>query len=139
MISSSAFDYINILDKALDASWERETLIANNIANVDTPGYKRKDLDFGTVLESELGKSKYEALDQKVRDINDPEGPHLAHLNPKVYTDYPNFSYRIDTNNVDIDQENMELASEQIRYRMLADATSHEFTSLKAAMKPPGG
>ena len=134
MVGSSAFDYINVLDKALDASWEREMLIANNIANVDTPGYKRKELDFGNVLEQELGKSKYESLDSKVRDINDVYGPHLAHLNPRVYTDYVNYSYRIDRNNVDVDQENVELASEQLRYNMLADATTHEFKALKAAM-----
>ena len=46
MIQSNAYDYINILDKAADASWTRENLIANNIANVDTPGYKRQDLEF---------------------------------------------------------------------------------------------
>ena len=50
MISSNAFNYINVLDKAADASWTRESVIANNIANVDTPGYKRKDLNFESVL-----------------------------------------------------------------------------------------
>ncbi len=33
MLSSSAFDYINVLDKAADASWLRESTLANNIAN----------------------------------------------------------------------------------------------------------
>ena len=46
MISSNAFDYINVLDKAADASALRNELIANNIANQDTPGYKRQDVDF---------------------------------------------------------------------------------------------
>ena len=41
MINSNAFSYINVLDRAADASWTRETVIGNNIANVDTPGYKR--------------------------------------------------------------------------------------------------
>ena len=41
MISTDAFSYINVLDKDADASWKRENLIANNIANGDTPGYKR--------------------------------------------------------------------------------------------------
>ena len=122
MISSSAFDYINVLDKALDASWERESIIANNLANVDTPGYKRRDLDFASVLEDELDKSKYVSLD---------------HLTPRVYTDHANFSYRVDTNNVDVDQENVELASEQIRYRALTDCATFEFTELKQAMKAP--
>ena len=57
MISSNAFDYMNVLNKAASASWEREQLISNNIANADTPGYKRRDLDFESTLESELGKS----------------------------------------------------------------------------------
>ena len=46
MIHSNAFSYINVLDKAADASWIRENAIANNIANVDTPGYKRQDVQF---------------------------------------------------------------------------------------------
>ena len=45
MISTDAFSYINVLSKAADASWTRESLIANNIANADTPGYKRQDID----------------------------------------------------------------------------------------------
>lgn len=36
MINSNAFSYINVLDRAADASWTRETVIGNNIANVDT-------------------------------------------------------------------------------------------------------
>ena len=134
MISSSAFDYINVLDKALDASWERESIIANNLANVDTPGYKRRDLDFASVLEDELDKTKYVSLDSKMRDIN---LHHMGHLTPRVYTDHANFSYRVDTNNVDVDQENVELASEQIRYRALTDCATFEFTELKQAMKAP--
>ena len=41
MITTNAFDYINVLDKAADASWLRETAIMNNLANTDTPGYKK--------------------------------------------------------------------------------------------------
>ena len=40
MITTNAFDYINVLDKAADASWLRETAIMNNLANTDTPGYR---------------------------------------------------------------------------------------------------
>ena len=57
MISTNAFSYINVLDKAADASWTRENLIANNIANAQTPGYKRQDIDFQTALQNELGLS----------------------------------------------------------------------------------
>ena len=46
MIGSNAFNYINVLNKAADASWKRNEVIANNIANNDTPNYKRKDIKF---------------------------------------------------------------------------------------------
>ena len=113
MITSGAFSYINVLDKAADASWLREATITNNLANVDTPGFKRKDVDFEGVLKTELGRSKYVTLDQKVKDL------HMNHLNATAYTDSSNFSYRLDGNNVDVDTEQVELASEQLRYTAL--------------------
>ena len=57
MIRTNAFDYINILEKAADASWMRNDLINNNLANVNTPGYKRKDIEFESYLMSALGRS----------------------------------------------------------------------------------
>ena len=45
MVQTNVFDYVRILDKAADASWLRNQAISNNIANVDTPGYKRQDLN----------------------------------------------------------------------------------------------
>ena len=70
MITTNAFDYINVLDKAADASWLRETAIMNNLANTDTPGYKRQEVDFESVLQRELGHSKYTTLDKKIRSLN---------------------------------------------------------------------
>ena len=110
MINCTSFDYINLLTKAADASWKRETVISNNIANVNTPGYKRKDLNSQGVLTEELGRCKHESLDSKVSDVD------LSRLDPQIYVDSANYSYRMDGNNVDIDTENVELASEQIRY-----------------------
>ena len=128
MISSNAYDYINVLNKAADASWKRETVLTNNIVNVDTPRYKRQDVDFEGVLKQELGRSKYTSLDSKVRDV------HLSHLNAVTYTDYAGYSYRLDGNNVDIDNEQVELASEQIRYMGLTDSLSQEIARLKSVM-----
>ena len=58
MLSSTAFDYINVLDRAADASWLREETIANNISNATTPGYKRYDVDFQSLLAMELSDTK---------------------------------------------------------------------------------
>lgn len=128
MINCTSFDYINLLTKAADASWKRETVISNNIANVNTPGYKRKDLNFQGVLTEELGRCKHESLDSKVSDV-DP-----SRLDPQIYVDSANYSYRMDGNNVDIDTENVELASEQIRYEGLTDCINSEFERMKAVI-----
>ena len=95
---------------------------------MDTPGYKRKDIDFASVLKMELGRSKYTALDDKIKNL------HYDHLNASVYRDSENFSYREDRNNVDIDTETVERASETIKYQALTDSISQEFSRLKLAM-----
>ena len=129
MFSTNAFDYINVLDKAADASWTRHELISNNIANQDTPGYKRQDIDFQSVLKTEIGNYKYMSLDQKMNAVN------LNRLNPEVYTDHAGFSYRLDGNNVDMDTEQVELASEQIKYQALTSSITSEFQRLQAVLK----
>lgn len=129
MFSSNVYNYINVLDKAADASWLREQTILNNLANVDTPYYKRKDVDFQSVLRQELGNMKYDTLDSKIDHTN------LDRLNVSTYIDHANYSYRIDHNNVDVDTENVELASEQIRYNALIDSMTHEFSRLQSVIK----
>lgn len=128
MLSTNAFDYVNVMDKAADASWKRETVLANNIANVDTPGYKRKDLDFEGVLKQELGRCKHTSLDTKIENL------HMDHLNPSVYTDLSNYSYRLDGNNVDIDNEEVEYASEQLRYEGITAGINNEFNRMKSVI-----
>ena len=92
MINSNLFDYVDVLDRAADASWLRNEAISNNIANVDTPEYKRQDVDFESALRTELSKFNYMSLDQKIRRVE------LSHLEVGTYTDYPGFSYRLDDN-----------------------------------------
>ncbi len=131
MIQSTAFDYINVLDKAADASWLRETVIANNISNADTPGYKRRDVDFETLLKHQLAKAdRFDSLDKKIKETELPLITATAHIDAASYP----YDYRLDGNNVDIQTENVELASEQIRYQVIANSISDEFTAIKAAM-----
>lgn len=131
MISTNAFDYINVMDKAADASWKRETLLTNNVSNMDTPGYKRQDLDFQSALDRELGRTKYAPLDQRIRRLN----TDLSGLTVSPYTDHSHFSYRLDGNNVDPDTEPVELASEQLRYELITESVSEEFKRIQAAIK----
>ena len=130
MITSSAFNYINVLDKAADASWLRETVISNNIANISTPGYKRREVDFQSLLTQELGKLKYDSLDTKIADVNLTNITAAAQIDRAAY----NYDYRLDGNNVDVDTENVELASESIRYNLITDSISQEFGRLSTAI-----
>jgi flagellar basal-body rod protein FlgB len=129
VINSNVFDYINVLDKAADASWTRNEIISNNIANVDTPGYKRQDLNFEDELERALGHSRYKSMDKKVADLKD------RHLEARVVNDYSGFSYRTDYNNVDIDTENVMLAANQLKYQGLMEGLKTEFNHLNAVTK----
>ena len=131
MFTTDVFDYTSILDKAADASWMRENVITNNIANIDTPGYKRQDIDFESVLQKALGKTKYSSLDKKVRELNQD----LGKLTTTSYTDAANYSYRLDRNNVDENTENAELASESLRYQLLTTAITNNFSRMQTVLK----
>jgi len=126
MIGSNAYNYINVLDKAADASWKRNEVINNNIANVDTPGYKRKDVQFESYLMSAIAGD--DSLDSRVSDVR------LNSLEATTYTDNASLSYRLDGNNVDIDTESANLAENQIRYYTLLDSMTQEFNRIKTAL-----
>ena len=150
MVLSNAYNYINVLDKAADASWLREATITNNLANVDTPGFKRKDIDwdgyhdyvlfficisgykrkdvqFETYLSNAVAGT--DSLDETVANLD------LNDLNATVYNEQPGLSYRSDGNNVDVSTENVELAKNQIKYYTLMNSISQEFSRMKSALK----
>lgn len=129
MFASNVFDYINVLDRTADAAWQRQELISNNIANQDTPNFKRQDIDFESQLERAMKRSKYVSVDAKVSNLK------MSHLKPKVYTDYSNFSYRLDGNNVDPEQEQIRLAENQVKYQGLINSMTQEFGNLRTVMK----
>ena len=130
MLQTNAYNYINVLDKALDASNLRETVISNNMANINTPGYKRREVDFESLLRQELDNIKWNSLDEKMNDVQ------LSHLDAGVHFDMQayGYDYRLDGNNVDVDVENKELASEQLRYQLISDSVTQEFSRLQKAM-----
>ena len=127
MISTGAYNYINVLQRASEASAKRHEVISNNIANVDTPNYKRQDVSFQNVLNGAIHNSS--TLDEAVANID------LQTLNANVYTDGSALSYRLDGNNVDIETENAYLAENQIRYYTLLDSITQEFTRLQSVIK----
>lgn len=129
MINSNVFDYVNVLDKAADASWLRNEAITNNIANATTPNYKRQDVAFESELKRALKNSRYESMDDKVSNVK------MNRLNGRTYTDYDNFSYRLDGNNVDMQTENVTLVKNQVKYNGLIQGVNQEFANLKIVTK----
>lgn len=130
MIGSNAFNYINVLNKAADASWMRNEVIVNNIANVSTPNYKRKDIKFEDYLQEELMKDYYNGGDLNKRIAN----VDLSRIEATIYTDQSDLSYRLDGNNVDENTENANLAQNQIRYYTLLDSMTQEFGRIKSVL-----
>lgn len=128
MINTNIYNYVNILDKAADAANLRNELINNNIANVSTPNYKRKDINFESVLQAELAGEK--SLSKAVAKAN----KDLSILDPQVYTDNSSLSYRLDGNNVDIATEEAYLAENQIKYQTLVDLMNQEFARYKSVL-----
>ena len=120
-MSTGAFGYVNLLKSAADASWTREEVLTNNIANVDTPNYKRQDVEFSSYLANALQRSgkNSASLTQRVNNVN------YNDLAIRTYTDNSTLSYRTDGNNVDLSTENVELASEQINYNALIDSMNN--------------
>ncbi|SHL96782.1 flagellar basal-body rod protein FlgB [Anaerosporobacter mobilis DSM 15930] len=126
MILSDAYNYINVTGQAAAASKMRSTVIANNIANVDTPNYKRQDVKFESLLAAQMSGGG--SLDSKIASMD------LARLNAQVYTDNANLSYRSDGNNVDISTESSYYAQSQLKYNTLVDYMNRGFSAIKIAM-----
>ena len=129
MFQSNVFDYVNMLDKAADASWLRNEVIGNNISNATTPGYKRQDVAFESILQRAIHSSRYKSTDAKVSSLK------TGALAARIYTENVNYSYRLDKNNVDPDTEGVFLAENQLKYQGLITAINDEFANLQAAMK----
>ena len=128
MINTNIYNYINVLDKAADAANSRNEILSNNIANVDTPNYKRKHVAFENYLEQALIGP--ESLDERIADVN----THLSDFGGMTYTDHSTLSYRLDGNNVDMDTESAYLAENQIRYNALVEQIGQEFSRYKTVL-----
>jgi flagellar basal-body rod protein FlgB len=106
------------LDLALGAAGKRQEVLANNLANVNTPGYKRLDVKF----DDELSKAVDAAR-------SGGEGS-LDSLRPGISTDDA-VAVRADGNSVDVDQEMAFLAENNIRYNALVQLSQKKLETLK--------
>ncbi len=121
----------NVIQKSLDAAWSRNEIISQNIANVDTPGYKRKDVAFEEYLIN--SKKRITGNRTDVRHI--PISPSdIDSVEPTVTQDYSKLSMRIDGNNVDIDTEMADLAKNSIKFNALTQMLNGSFSKIKSVI-----
>lgn len=126
------YNQINLLTKALNASWKRNEVIANNIANVNTPNFKRSDVEFEDVLRGYINGGNLSGATTHERHI--PIGVRsIADAEHKVVKS-GNFSTRRDQNNVDIDVEMAELAKNTITFNTLSTQLNNHFSRLRIAI-----
>ena len=116
------FSNLSITEKALDASWLRNEVIADNISNVDTPGYKRKEVKFEEFLQKSMSDSWIKGFKTDARhfDIGNTDSKNVKDLPIKVVVDNSNSSVRLDGNNVDIENEMATMAKNYINITCLS-------------------
>jgi len=121
---------IFLLERMLDLKSLRHDLIASNIANVDTPHYFSKDLDFDRKLLSSLEeKEEIEIRRTHYRHLSIDSAPP-GHINPKIISQISEDGL----NSVDIDREMTKLAENQLMYNSLIKMISWKFNEMKAAI-----
>lgn len=127
-------NHIKLREKTLDATWLRNEVIAQNIANVDTPGYKKSSVAFEEHLDNAMGNSRFKGNTTDSRHI--PIGNNdVDKVNIKVTRNYENLSTRLDGNNVDIETEMAEQVKNDIRYNTLVQSISKEYSRLKSVIR----
>ena len=119
-----------VLERALSASAVKHQVITNNIANVNTPGYKSKQVNFEQVLQHELSGN---TLNLRRTNTGHIAGSNLLNVQTMIYADN-NHSVRTDGNNVDIDHESAEMAKNQLYYSAVAQQISRYFNNLKTVI-----
>jgi flagellar basal-body rod protein FlgB len=118
-----------VLQRALDGAWQREKAVAANLANHETPGYKAIKVNFE------------DALDRAVRDRAAVSGRNYMSVlesvrdtDISVYEDRT-YSERADASNVNLEEENIEMAKVQLQYDYLTRQITDTFSRLRYAIR----
>ncbi|MCL6587445.1 MAG: flagellar basal body rod protein FlgB [Anoxybacillus sp.] len=117
-----------MLEQGLDYASLKQKVIANNIANVDTPNYKAKDVRFKTALEQAMAPLEAYRTDPRHFSFKGSPSNFLVTTRSDVV-------YNHNGNSVDIDKEMSDLAENQIYYNALVERLNGQFNTLKTVIK----
>lgn len=134
-VKNSFFEVLEICRKGLQAAILRNKVIANNIANVDTPNFKRQGVEFEQSLRRLLNRDlkfiEFRAKITDIRHIKFGEIETIKELHPRPFVEYDT-SYRNDLNNVDLNEEIANLNKNTILYNSIVKILTSEFTGLRS-------
>jgi flagellar basal-body rod protein FlgB len=135
MLEKILFDKTNlpVLNRTLDAAMLRSRTIANNIANVTTPGYRRVEVSFEDELRLALDRTRLQGAktDEQHFDMGRKD---LSSVNAEAYHPYDP-TQPSGVNNVDIDTEMAKLAETQIQFNYAVKFEQGLFRKLNAAIQ----
>lgn len=122
-----------VIGKSLDAASLSVRVIANNIANVNTPRFKRSEVDFDSQLQSALAFVPSKMTLTHPRHIGDQPRMNLSEIRPEVIL-RSDTALRNDKNNVDVELEMGKLARLDIMYRSLLEFQRARMGMLRTAI-----
>lgn len=147
-----------VMDKALDGLAKRHKAIASNLANVDTPNYRRRDVSFeGTLMRAISQSEKSQAARQagskakpasndeelalkttRAEHIPIPFSSSLDDFQP-IITENSDLQYRNDGNSVDVENEMAQLAKNTQKYLAISNLESRYMKNLRSVINGGGG
>ena len=104
----------------MDRTTQRQSMLMENLANVNTPNYKRQDMDFNIALQDEMDRQNGVDRSQLARG-----GGSIGNAS----------SIRPDGSNVDLEYEVLSITETEQRYDLLTDMTAKYFQGLKNAIR----
>ncbi|MHA6484406.1 flagellar basal body rod protein FlgB [Paenibacillus sp. strain BS8-2] len=120
------------MEAALYAAESRQRVISNNIANAETPYFKRSEVLFEELLEQSMDTSRLSGKTTDVRHI--PIGANSTKLPvPQVLTD-DSTSMGNNQNNVDVDREMSLLAKNQLSYNFYIQQINHDLKMMRTGI-----
>jgi flagellar basal-body rod protein FlgB len=131
----SLFEGADVIQKSMQGLSARQRAIGDNVANADTPGYKRIQVGFERQLRSAIraGSEPPELAMRTTSDRHFSLGPNatgLDQVKPEM-VQVTNETYRNDGNNVDIEVEMANLAETNVRYNTMATLAKNKFDGMK--------
>jgi flagellar basal-body rod protein FlgB len=119
-----------LLERSMDASNLRQQLLNQNLANVNTPHYKRLDIDFKSLLDN-ITKDELEMVTTHPRHIANT----VAEIGPVRITRETKTLSRYDTNNVDPEFEMAQVAENSLYFQSLSERWKGKMTNLKMVIE----